>query len=469
MKSNNTIEKIHQASMKILERTGMVFHHAEAVDLCRKSGLKVDGKKVFFSEKQIMDLLAQAPRSFKITPYNPDRAIVVGRNQTNWGTAGGASNMLLADSTHRPGLFSDFVDFFKLGQVAPQLRIINTLVIQASDVPLEQFAALNFFYGAQLSDKVLMALNGDQATNSKVLAVAAALYGGAAALAEQPRFFSVVSTISPLQMDANSVDSLIDWARHGQPSAISPCTMAGSTGPMTLAGSLAISNAETLAGLALAQVVRPGAPVVYGCQSTTSDPRTAAIAIGAPEQAVFISLGAALARHYGLPSRGGGLLTDADRVDVQSGYEAMMTGLFTRQAGHDLVLHAAGIMGGYAAVSFEKFMVDLEILGLIERACTAPDLGDDDFALEIIDELGIEGGYLTHRHTLKNCRKNWTPKLSYRGHLSGPTNDRLMTNRMAAEKKKLMEQYQPPDLPSGAIKDMKSALSKIGITVEALF
>jgi len=464
----NAIEKIHRASMRILETVGMVFHHEEALDICRKYGLKVDGKKVHFTENKIMELLSKVPESFELVPYNKERTVSVGAGKVNWGTAGGAPALMLPDGGLRPGLLTDFVDFLKMAHLAPSISFLNTLMIQASDVPLEHFPALNFFYASQISDKVLLALNGDQSTNHAVLAVAASLFGGGSEMARHPRFFGIVNTISPLQMDGNAVDSLIGWARAGQPSAVSPCTMAGSTGPSTLAGSIALSNAEALAGLALAQIINQGAPVIYGFQSTISDPRTASISVGAPEQAVFIEYGAALARFYRLPSRGGGLLTDADQVNLQCGYESMMNGLATRQAGYDLVLHGAGIMGAFAAVSFEKFVVDLEILGMLERASTDICLEDTDFALEIIDQLGTEGGYLTHKHTLKNCRRHWIPKISYRGPMGNPESRQLMDARISREKERMLEQYRSPDLPRTAVNDMKAALSKCGIEAKIL-
>ncbi|MDR1677001.1 MAG: trimethylamine methyltransferase family protein [Deltaproteobacteria bacterium] len=463
------VEKIHQASMAILEKTGIVFHHQEALSACKKHGLKSEGEKVFFTEQKIMDLLALAPKSFEICPYNKTKAVKVGQKQTCWASTGGATTILEADSSHRQATKNDFVNLLKIGQVAPELSVLSTLVVQAGDLPVKQAAALKFFYASQLSDKVLVAVSADHKTNEMVLNTAAAIYGGLEEMRKQPRFFGIVSTISPLQLDSQAIDALIDWARAGQPSAVTPCTMAGSTGPMTLAGSIALSNAETVAGLALSQIVCPGAPVLYGYQSTTSDPRTASISIGAPEQSVFIQYGAALARYYGLPSRGGGLLTDADRVGVQSGYEAMQTGLNTRLAGFDLAMHGAGIMGGYAAVSFEQFLIDLEIINLIERSLSELEVNEKDLALKVIDELGVDGGYLTHSHTIKNCRRNFIPKFSSRGQLAGPKNDSLLTNRLNQEKKRLLSSYQPPDLSSSTIRDMRLALAQFDISGEKLF
>lgn len=460
---NENIERIHRASMHILEKCGVVFHHDEAVRLLKNYGVTMDGHKAFFTEKQIMELVGQAPKSFTVTPWNESRAIEIKPGRTNWATAGGASNIIEADSSPRPTQLADFVDFVKIAHGAPVLNTVSSLVVQAADLPPDDSAALNFFYASQLTDKALVAISGNQYTNETVLGTAAALYGGLAEFGKKPRVLAIISTISPLQLDENSLEALITFIRAGQPCVVTPCTMAGSTGPMTLAGSIALSNAETLAGLALSQIIKPGAPVVYGCQSTTSDPKTAAIAIGAPEQAIFIRHGAAMAAHYGLPSRGGGLLTDADRVGVQSGYEAMMTGLATRQAGFNLALHGAGIVAGYAAISFEQFIVDLEILGMIETLMNGIEVDDKSLALDVVQELGSAGGYLTHTHTLKNCRKNWLPKVSHRGPLGGPAGQTRVDGNIAGQKLKYLESYQKPDLPPGAVADMEKFLTGRGI------
>ncbi len=457
------IERLHEASLAILEKTGVVMHHEEAREALKKHGCAVDGERVLFPGKVLMGLVGQAPESFSVTPYNESRAVAVGAGQTHWATGGGASNVLEPDSSHRPATFRDFADFLKIAQATPRLDVLSTLVVQSSDLPVRDSAALQFFHAAQLSDKVLVAVTGERRVNEAVLGTAAALFGGAEELARRPRLFAITSTLSPLRLDHPSLEGLLAAARLGQPVAVTPCTMAGSTGPMTLAGSIAVSNAETLAGVALAQAVRPGAPVLYGCQSTTSDPGTASISIGAPEQALFIAHGGALAKFYRLPCRGGGLLTDADRVSAQSGWEAMLTGLATRRAGYDLVLHGAGIVCGYAAMSFEQYLVDLEILGVIETLDAGIAVDEASLALDVVAELGADGGYLTHRHTTRHCRRAWRPALAHRGHLGGPAGHSQFNERLAKEKKRLLEAYRPPDLPPSAVRDMRDFLRTKGI------
>jgi trimethylamine--corrinoid protein Co-methyltransferase len=190
---------------------------------------------------------------------------------------------------------------------------------------------------------------------------------------------------------------------------------AGASGPVTLAGALVQQNAEILAGITLAQVVSPGTPVVYGGTSTAIDMRTGALTIGAPEHAIFIALTAQLARHYGLPSRTSGCVTDTHLLDAQAGLESMLAMLTAVQSGVNFILHAAGILSGYLTISYEKLMVDDELCGVVRRFRRGLNLTGADLALDVIARAGPSGAFLTDPHTLERCRTEFfLPKLSSR-------------------------------------------------------
>ena len=191
--------------------------------------------------------------------------------------------------------------------------------------------------------------------------------------------------------------------------------MAGSTGPITLAGVLAQQNAEVLAGIALAQLVNPGVPVVYGSTSTNIDMKTGSLAIGSPELSLMTIASAQMARHYGLPSRAGGALTDAKTIDAQAGYESMLGLLTAINSGADFVLHSAGILNSYLTFSYEKFVLDDEMCGMLRRYQRGIQIAPETLALDVITRVAHGGNFLLQEHTVERCRTEfWQPSVSDR-------------------------------------------------------
>jgi trimethylamine--corrinoid protein Co-methyltransferase len=196
---------------------------------------------------------------------------------------------------------------------------------------------------------------------------------------------------------------------------ISPFVMAGVTGPATLAGALAQHNAEVLAGATLVQLIRPGTPVLYGTASSNVDMRNAAPAIGSPESAVTISACAQLARRYNLPCRGGGALTDSPLPDAQSNYERMFTLLTSVLSGVNYLMHGLGVLESYLTLSYAQFVIDLELLGMVQRFVRPLEVSEDTLALDTIAEVGPGGHFLEAAHTLSHYREaHFIPNVSLR-------------------------------------------------------
>jgi trimethylamine--corrinoid protein Co-methyltransferase len=214
------------------------------------------------------------------------------------------------------------------------------------------------------------------------------------------------------------LEALVAYAKVRQPVVIAALMMAGSTGPVTLAGVLASQTAELLAGVALTQMISPGTPVVFGSTSTNIDMKSGALAIGSPELSQLIVAHGQLARHYGLPSRSGGALSDASYPDAQAGFESMMSLLTTFNSGIDFVLHAGGILSSYLAFSYEKFVLDDEMCGMVRRFHQGITVEPDTLAYDVIANVGPGGNYLMEMHTVKRCRKEfWRPALCDRAGL----------------------------------------------------
>jgi trimethylamine--corrinoid protein Co-methyltransferase len=239
------------------------------------------------------------------------------------------------------------------------------------------------------------------------LEMAAIVFGGRKKIQDKPVVIGLLNSRSPLQFGQKMTGSLIALARCGQPCIVTSFIMAGLSGPVNLAGALALQNAEILAGLTLAQLVRAGTPVVYGSGSAPIDMKTGALAIGAPELSIIISATAQMARFYNLPSRCGGGLTDAHIPDAQAALESAFSLLAAVRNGANFILHACGILSSYMTMSYAKFMLDEEALAMIRRMMVPVEVSDDTLSLSSIKEAGIGGQFLTQPKTIELCWKEF--------------------------------------------------------------
>jgi trimethylamine--corrinoid protein Co-methyltransferase len=286
------------------------------------------------------------------------------------------------------------------------------------------------------------------------------LYGGDLS---QPVTIGLINPLSPLGYSPEMLDALIIYAQANQPCLIATLVMAGSTGPITLAGVLAQQNAELLAGITLIQFIQPGTPVIYGSSSTNIDMRTGALAIGSPELSLCISAHAQLARFYELPSRGGGALTDSSATDSQAGFESMFSLLTTVNAGIDFVLHAAGILNSYMAFSFEKFVFDDEMIGMLRRYLRGIEVNSDTLVYDVIARVGHDGHFLGDAHTLERCHTAfWEPNIVDRKGLEARDGAswKEVTSRARHRWKALLEDHQDPPLDSLTMHQLKTYVEK---------
>jgi trimethylamine--corrinoid protein Co-methyltransferase len=255
------------------------------------------------------------------------------------------------------------------------------------------------------------------------------------------------------------LEALVAFAQARQPVVIAALMMAGSTGPISLAGVLAAQTAELLAGVTLTQLLNPGTPVVFGSTSTNIDMKSGALAIGSPELSQMISAHAQLARYYGLPSRSGGALTDASYPDAQAGFESMMALLTTVNSGVDFVLHAGGILSSYLAFSYDKLVLDDEMCGMVRRLHQGLVVEPETLAYDIIANVGPGGNYLMEMHTVKRCRKEfWKPELCDRAGLEAWTQGGQpdAVDRARARWHRLVAEHEDPPLDETIVSQLQA-------------
>jgi trimethylamine--corrinoid protein Co-methyltransferase len=314
------------------------------------------------------------------------------------------------------------------------------------------------------SGKVIFGQPGEEGQVRRIMDLAAMAAGGLEAFKAQPRVMTMMSTLSPLTIDKSTVDTCLVCGELGQPIMVSPGPMAGATGPINLQANLVMGNAEILASLAFIQLGHPGTPVMYGLQATTTDMRTGGISIGSPGYPLQAKYCKAMADFYGLPCRCGGTVNDARELSVQSVYESFLPIFTTSQNRVDLIVHSNGILNSFASMSFEKFMVDLEIISLIKYFLADLEFGDDTVDIGVFKSVGPGGLFLNHRDTLRKCRTvPWEPTISHRGPLPPGTGyrERLLQN-VADLKDSLLAAYRPPARDPGLVTELDRYLSDLG-------
>ncbi|MEA3352129.1 MAG: trimethylamine methyltransferase family protein [Chloroflexota bacterium] len=410
--SSSDIQSIHDTSMKLLANEGIRFPEDEAIDIFKKNGVKVNGQTVYLTEKQVMDAVEQVPSQFTIQARNPDKSIIVGDGEPVFAPGYGAPFVIDYEEGKRSPTMEDYHNLVKLAHALPNQDMSGHLLVEPGDVSSDT-AHLEMLYASMVhSDKPFIGSTEGKEGALHTMEMAEILFGKKM---EQPFTVGLINPLSPLGYGTDMIEATIAYARARQPLIIAALIMAGSTGPITLSGVVALQNAELLAGITLTQLVSPGTPAIYGSTSTNIDMRTGALALGGPECSLYIKVHAQLARHYGLPTRAGGALTDSSTVDAQSGYESMFSMLTTINSGIDFVLHAGGILGSYLAFSYEKFVMDDELCGMMRHYTKGIDVNPKTLAYDIIAKVGAGGHFLGEDHTLDRCRTEfWQPNLSDR-------------------------------------------------------
>ncbi len=393
------VEQLHEASMHILENIGLDFLDDEALDLWAKAGAKVDpqARHVWLDRGLVLDLVAKAPATFTWLARNPDRTLPVGGDSLIFAPNGGTVFAANLDIGRRPGLMVDYTNFLKLVHMCNVIHIMGDQLVAPHDVAVSVRHLRRLSSGLLLTDKAAMEAAHGRIITTDSINMMKLVFGDP--LPADPVIGGIINASSPLRYDDRMIGGLVTYARAGQVNIITPFILAGAMSPISIASALAQQNAEALAGIALAQLVRPGAPVIYGGFTTNVDMKTGSPAFGTPEGAWAMAIGAQLARRYGLPYRGSGSLNTAKSADAQAAYETMWSIWPAVLAGTNFVMHAVGWLEGGLTASFEKFIIDAENLGMFHHFLAGLEISDETLALDMIAEVGPGGHHFGTPHT----------------------------------------------------------------------
>ena len=442
---NASLDTIHAHSLELLRDTGIRFPSEKALALFKKHGFKLDGLMVRFKEQDIHKALETVPAAFTIEARNPSRNIRVGGSNYVMAPGYGPPFIIEPSGAKRNATLADVETFCKLVQTSKYIDFNSAIVVQPNDVP-SQTAYLDLLLATlTLTDKPIMGSSVSEVAAQDSLKLAQMIWGQL----DRPVMISLIDSLSPLQYAPESVEALMVYAAAGQPAIIhSACTL-GSTGPITIAGSLVISNATTLAGICLAQLVHPGTPLVYGLGGSPVDMRTGGYVNATPEDAKHVAIVTALGRYYNVPCRSHGTLTDSFCLDYQAGMESAVMLATAALSGVNLSLHACGTYGSMLAMSFEKFIADEDLCGAVKKLIAPVEFTREAFAMDLIKRLKTSGNYLVEDHTVDRCRTEFfIPDLSDRNNHENwlALELRDITTRASSLLAKRLAEYEKPQM-----------------------
>jgi len=402
--SAGDLDMIHDGSMRILEEIGLEVLNEGALGLYENDGARVDWdlQRVYLDRELLMRHLETVPSTFTMHARNSDRNRIVGGNTINFTTVASAPNCSDLEAGRRTGNFEDYCNFMRLTQSFDIIDFVSGYPVEPIDIAPATRHLDATLAALTLTDRAFSCycLGGGR-VNDGIEMTAIARGVDRETLKNEPSIITVVNTNSPLRVDGPMLDGLMEMAQNGQPTIVTPFTLSGAMCPITIAGALAQQNAEALGVIALSQIVNPGAPMVYGGFTSNADMRSGSPAFGTPEYTKAALASGQLARRYSLPFRSSN--TNASNcVDAQAAWESQMS-LWGAVMGHaNIIKHAAGWLEGGLCASFEKFIIDIDMLQMMAETLQPIEVNESTMALEAIREAGHGGHFFATAHTMAN-------------------------------------------------------------------
>ena len=462
--SEDRLEAIHQTALRVIRELGIKVLNAEAREYFKKAGASVDETSLLvrIEPELVASALETAPGEFVMHGAVPETSVTLGGDNVAFVCVGGAPHISDLDRGKRPGTLEDTRNIIKLSEHFDVLHMQSPNV-ESQDIPVHlrhyQVTAAQltlsrkpfFIYArgsAQVEDGFAMTRIARGLSQTEFEA--------------RPWCYTIINTNSPRQLDVPMCQGIIDFARAGQMSVITPFTLAGAMAPVTMPGALVLQHAEALTGIVLAQLVRAGAPVVYGSFTSNVDMRSGSPAFGTPEfvQAAF---GAGqLARHIGLPWRGSAA-TASNAPDEQSVYEFLMSAWGSILGGVNMMVHAAGWLEGGLTGSMEKFILDVEMLQTFAEIFKPLDSGDAELAFEAIASVNPGGHFFGCDHTMRRYQTAfYEPLVSDWSNFGQWTENgsKTATQRANLVWKKILDEFEPPPLEQAVEQELQAFIER---------
>jgi len=456
------ISLIEANADRVLEEIGIEFRDdAEALAMWKEAGAEVKGERVHFPKGLCRELLKTAPAQFTQHARNPAKSVEIGGDNTVFVPVYGPPFVRDLDGNRRYATLEDFRNFVKLAYMAPSIHHSGGTVCEPVDVPVNKRHLDMVFSHMRYSDKPFMGSVTAPERAEDTVEMCRILFGSDF-VDSNTVLINLINANSPMVFDETMLGAAKVYARANQATIITPFILAGAMSPVTVAGTLTQVLAEVLAGAAFTQLVRPGAPVVFGTFASSISMQSGAPTFGTPEPSL-VSYGAAqLARRLKIPFRTGGSLCASKIPDAQAAYESANTLNATVLAGTNFVLHAAGWLEGGLAACYEKFMMDIDQLGMQQKLAEGVDLSENGQAMDAIAEVGPGSHFLGCAHTQANFQTAF-----YRSSIADNNSfeqwqaegEKRAEERANVLARKWLETYEPPDLDPGIQDGLRDFIS----------
>lgn len=446
--SEENLVKVEAAADRILAETGIEFRDdPEALALWKAAGAEVDGLLVRFPPGMLREILTSAPSEFTQHARNPENSIRIGGKSVVFAPAYGSPFVMDLDQGRRFGTIEDFRNFIKLAQSSPNFHHSGGTICEPTDVPVNKRHLDMVMAHIELSDRPFMGSVTAEERSEDSIEMCRILFGRDF-VDQNCVILGNVNVNSPLVWDGTMTKSLRAYARANQAAVVVPFILGGAMGPVTSAGAIAQSLAETMAGCALTQLERKGAPVIFGNFLSSMAMRSGSPTFGTPEPAIGSMVIGQLARRLNLPLRCSGNFTTSKLPDAQAMTEGTMSMLAAIHCGANFILHSAGFLDGLLSMSYEKFMLDADLCGALHAYLDGIKIDDDQLAVDAFAEVGPGNHFFGCSHTMAHYETAfWDSELSdnepfEKWEAAGSTDSATRANR--AWKKRLAEFEAPP-------------------------
>src|SRR5688572_802441 len=460
--SEDAIATLDTGWRRLMTEIGVEFMDERALELFRQAGQKVEDNTVFLDPDFVLEQVAKAPREFDVQARNPENNVHIGGDSMAFGAVYGPP-FVRQGEVRRDATMDDFRNFTKLAQSFGALDSAGGVICEPNDTPLDS-RHLDMTYALQtLTDKVYMGNVVSGVNAADTLAMSSILFGSREAIEQTPATISLINCNSPLRWDDRMLEAQFEYSTAGQPVVLTPFILMGAMSPVTIPAALVQQIVEALSGIALSQLIRPGTPVIFGSFLSNIDMQSGSPTFGTPESGIGLLCTGQIARHFGLPFRTGGGLTSSQVPDAQAGYEALMTMMPTFLAGTNWVMHSAGWLEGGLVAGYEKFVIDVELVQMLQAEFRPLEIDEASLAFDAHQEVGHGGHFLGAMHTMERFRTCF-----YRPMVSSSENyERWMRNggADAAERargiyQRKLEEYEPPPLDEAKRQELEEYVAR---------